>query len=509
MLSERLMGGKIFMITFEKTLSKQEMDTLVVGIFQQTQLLEGVLKDINEQLDGYLSALLKSGDISTKLKKLTSVYTLGKLPVKRLLFVGLGKKQEWKREKAQEAFAKVFQSIQEERKEEVAFLLDSFVNDHVPSTEVSYIAGETYALSTYKVKDYKNKSNVPEKELKAIVLISKEDHSDLDDAFQTGLVYGKGTNSARTLVNMPSNLLTATELARYASQLAEKYDFELEILEKETMQELGMGGILAVNQGSVEPPKMIVLKYKGKKEWENAIGLVGKGITYDSGGYSIKPKNGLMNMKTDMAGAAAVLGAMEIIGELEPEQNVVAVIPATDNMISGSAMTPDTVITTMSGKTVEILNTDAEGRLALADAIYYAKQHKATSIIDVATLTGGVVVALGTHTTGAMTNNETLFEQILEASAQTGEQVWRLPIFEKDRDRVRNSQMADLNNSPGREGHAIMAGAFLEAFTDGTPWVHLDIAGTATVNSNGLLGPKGATGVMTRTLALFVEQYEG
>jgi len=178
-------------------------------------------------------------------------------------------------------------------------------------------------------------------------------------------------------------------------------------------------------------------------------------------------------------------------------------------MISGSAMTPDTVITTMSGKTVEILNTDAEGRLALADAIYYAKQHKATSIIDVATLTGGVVVALGTHTTGAMTNNEALFEQILEASAQTGEQVWRLPIFEKDRDRVRNSQMADLNNSPGREGHAIMAGAFLEAFTDGTPWVHLDIAGTATVNSNGLLGPKGATGVMTRTLALFVEQYEG
>lgn len=496
------------MFTFEHSLPNRELDTIVVGIFQQNQPLTGELKRLNEELDGQILSLLKSGDIATKAKKVTGIFTLGKLPIKRILFIGLGKKKAFNLEVAQEVFGKVFQTLQEERKEEVTFLLDTFKNDEMTAHEVAYLIGETFMLSTYKVKDYKNKSNVPEKDIHSIIIVTDENLDEMKQSVHEGYIFGKGTNSARTLVNMPSNILTATELANYATSLAETYGFELEIVEKETMEELGMGGILAVNQGSVEPPKMIVLKYQGKEEWKDVIGLVGKGITYDSGGYSIKPKNGLMNMKTDMAGAAAVLGAMEIIGELKPKQNVVAVIPATDNMISGNAMTPDNVITTMSGKTVEILNTDAEGRLALADAIFYAKQHKASYLIDVATLTGGVVVALGNHTTGAMTNDEALFEQVLEASVVCGERMWRLPIFEKDRERVRNSQMADLNNSPGREGHAIMAGAFLEAFADKTPWVHLDIAGTATTNSGGVLGPKGATGVMTRTLALFVDQFE-
>ncbi|TYS75150.1 leucyl aminopeptidase, partial [Rossellomorea aquimaris] len=192
------------------------------------------------------------------------------------------------------------------------------------------------------------------------------------------------------LVNLPGNMLTATDLANHAAGLAEKYGFELEILEKEEMEKLGMGALLAVNKGSVEPPKMIVLKYQGKEEWTDVIGLVGKGITFDTGGYSIKPKDGIVGMKTDMGGAATVLGAMEAIGELKPEQNVLAVIASTDNMISGEAFKPDDVITSMSGKTIEILNTDAEGRLVLADAVTYAKQHGANYLVDVATLTGGV-----------------------------------------------------------------------------------------------------------------------
>jgi leucyl aminopeptidase len=323
-----------------------------------------------------------------------------------------------------------------------------------------------------------------------------------------GYAFGKGTNSARTLVNTPGNLLTATDLANYAKDLAVKYNFEAEILEKDEIEKLGMGALLAVNKGSEEPPKMIVLKYQGKEQWTDVIGLVGKGITFDTGGYSIKTKQGIVGMKTDMGGAAAVLGAMEIIGELKPEQNVVAVIPSTDNMISGGAFKPDDVITSMSGKTIEVLNTDAEGRLVLADAVTYAKHHGADYLVDVATLTGGVITALGLHTTGAMTNHEGLYEQVLEASMESGEPIWQLPLFEIEKERVRNSKVADLNNSPGSEGHAIMGGAFIGEFAEGTPWVHLDIAGTATTSKDHNLGPAGATGVMSRTLAVFVERFE-
>ena len=223
----------------------------------------------------------------------------------------------------------------------------------------------------------------------------KDDQEEIAASLHVGRVFGKATNSARTLVNTPGNLLTSTDLANYAVDLANRYNFEVEILEKEDMLKLGMGALLAVNQGSVEPPKMIVLKYQGKDEWKDVIGLVGKGITFDTGGYSLKSKTGIVGMKTDMGGAAAVLGAMEIIGELGPEQNVVAVIPSTDNMISGQAFKPDDVITSMNGKTIEVLNTDAEGRLVLADAVTYAKHHGANYLVDVATLTGGVITALG------------------------------------------------------------------------------------------------------------------
>jgi leucyl aminopeptidase len=212
-------------------------------------------------------------------------------------------------------------------------------------------------------------------------------------------------------------------------------------------------------------------------------------------------------MKSDMGGAASVLGAMEIIGELRPEQNVLAVIPSTDNMISSDAMKPDDVIVSLSGKTIEILNTDAEGRLVLADGITYAKQHGASVLVDVATLTGGVIVALGNEMTGAMTNNAAFYEQVAESAKESGEPIWQLPITEKDKKRVRNSQMADLNNSPGREGHAIMAGTFLGEFAENTPWVHLDIAGTATANKATCFGPAGATGVMARTLAVLTERF--
>jgi leucyl aminopeptidase len=486
-----------------------KLDALVVGLFDKPVKFDGDLKVLDDQFDGYLTELVKSGDLSAKKKSLTKIHTFGKIGARNLYIVGLGKEDQATFASIRESFGAVCKQIQSARLTEIAVHLDSFIGKELDALDVAHAVGEALALATYEFKGYKQKSNEPEKRIEHVHVYSeqleKEDHQ---AALTVGYVYGKGTNSARTLVNLPGNMLTATDMANYAKQLGEKYEFEIEILDKEDMLKLGMGAMLAVNQGSSEPPKMIVLKYQGKEEWTDVIGLVGKGVTFDTGGYSIKPKDGIVGMKTDMGGAAAVLGAMEIIGELRPEQNVVAVIPSTDNMISGTAFKPDDVITSMSGKTIEVLNTDAEGRLVLADAVTYAKFHGAQYLVDVATLTGGVIIALGTDTTGALTNHEGLFEQVLEASSEAGEPMWRLPLFEKDKERVRNSKIADLNNSPGREGHAIMGGAFVGEFAENTPWVHLDIAGTATTSKASDLGPDGATGVMTRTLALFVERFE-
>ncbi|ASB90611.1 leucyl aminopeptidase [Bacillus sonorensis] len=486
----------------------EKNETLMIGLFKKSQL-NGKAEEIDRQLNGQLTQLLKDGDVSSTKAKVSKIFTPSLPGVKRLYVVGLGREAEFTFEDAKHCFAEAIQMIHKDRKQELTVCLDTFVSDRVNANDAAHALAESAMLSSYEVQDYKHKSNEPERPLENVYVLTDHDLKEVQASLHVGQVYGHATNSARTLVNMPGNMLTATDLASYAAELAAKYEFECEILEKEEMEELGMGGLLAVNQGSSEPPKMIVLKYQGKETWDDVIGLVGKGITFDTGGYSLKTKDGIVGMKSDMGGAASVLGAMEAIGELRPEQNVLAVIPSTDNMISATAMKPDDVIVSLSGKTIEILNTDAEGRLALADGLTYAKHHGASMLIDVATLTGGIIVALGTETTGAMTNHEPLYEELRQAAEEAGEAIWQLPITEKDKKRVKNSQMADLNNSPGREGHAIMAGTFLGEFAEQTPWVHLDIAGTATTNKSTCFGPKGGTGVMVRTLVTFVERFAG
>ncbi|MGG2085962.1 leucyl aminopeptidase [Priestia aryabhattai] len=483
-----------------------QTEALVIGLFNQNQQFEGFLKEIDDALDAQLIHLIKEGDIRVQEKRISTIHTLGKLGAKRLYFVGLGRKQALTKNGLKESFGLLFKKLKEAKISNASVVLPTFDTGGWSEQETAALLGEAQQLAMYEFENYKKKSNEPDKQLEKIELFSC--YKDVLQSALVGYTYGKATNSARTLVNLPSNMLTATDLANYAVEMAHTYGFEYEILEKEEMETLGMGALLAVNQGSAEPPKMIVLKYQGKEKWEDVIGLVGKGITFDTGGYSIKSKDGIVGMKTDMGGAASVLGAMEAIGELKPQQNVVAVIPSTDNVISARAFKPDDVITAMNGKTIEVLNTDAEGRLALADGISYAKHHGANYLVDVATLTGGVIVALGTHTTGAMTNDSALLQQIAKASIKTGEPVWELPITERDKKRVRGSKVADLNNSPGREGHAIMAGTFIGEFAEQTPWVHLDIAGTATSAASHELGPSGATGVMVRTLASMVCSFE-
>lgn len=482
-----------------------QTEVLIVGTFKHPENTQN-WSEFSSFYGSSLDKWLKNGDVSSDEKKLTKLPMLQEGKLQRILFVGLGDRKSLTQDGLRDIFGTVGKELVASKTTNVSIWLDSFTNEDIEIEDATYLAAEGIGMGVYQVPNYKTSSNAPDYYLDFIELLSNSDEQEISAYFKVGQVYAEAVKEARSLVNMPSNILTATKMAEYAKELAEKYDFEYEELGKAEMEELGMGAILAVNQGSTAEPRLMVMKYKATEEWNDVVGLVGKGITYDTGGYSIKPKDGLVGMKGDMGGAAAVLGAMRIIGETRPNKNVIAVIASTDNMISGNAFKPDDVITSLSGKTIEILNTDAEGRLVLADSVTYAKQHGANYIVDVATLTGGVIVALGMDKTGALTNDEDFFETLMEASIETGEFVWRLPLTESDKKRIRKSDVADLNNSPGRDGHMIFGGGFVGEFVGDTPWIHLDIAGTSGASSSYDLGPKGGTGAMVRTLATLIER---
>lgn len=481
---------------------ESEQECMMIGLIDKPEKFSGDLQQLDDAFNGNLTALVKAGDISAKYQSVDVIHSLGCSPVKRFIFIGLGREKDLTVDRLREVVGKASKKLKKLRVESFSIALDTFAVGEITPETSAWIVSEAYTMASYEFQGYKQKSNETEVIIERVNVFTSEDKQKISAASQAGWILGTGVNHARTLVNTPSNLLRPSDIAAYAEELADEHGFEIEILQKEEIEKLGMGAFLAVNQGSNEPPVMIVLKYQGEEQWKDVLGLVGKGITFDTGGYSIKTKDGIVGMKTDMGGAASVLGAMEVIGQLRPERNVVAVIPATDNVISNKAFKPDDVITSMNGKTIEVLNTDAEGRLVLADAVTYAKMHGADQIIDVATLTGGVIIALGLDKTGAISNNEEFYQQVKDASIKTGEFIWRLPYTEKDKQRVCSSKIADLNNSPGREGHAIMGGAFIGEFVENTPWVHLDIAGTATTEKEYELGPSGATGVMVRTLAM-------
>ncbi|SDS15981.1 leucyl aminopeptidase [Paenibacillaceae bacterium GAS479] len=320
------------------------------------------------------------------------------------------------------------------------------------------------------------------------------------EGIDRGVIMGEATIWARDLVHLPGSVLTPESLAEEAEQLASQYELDCEILDEWTAQELGMGGLLAVGKGSAHPPRMIVLHYEGDPNSEEKWGLIGKGITFDTGGYSLKRAPGMQDMIGDMGGAAAVLAAMRIIGSLKPKANVIAVIPSAENMISERAYKPGDVITMMNGLTVEIVNTDAEGRLVLADGLTTALKRGATKLVEVSTLTGAVVAALGEEASGFMGNDESLRRQLEASAVRTGERVWPLPAYPEYRKQL-DSDAADLKNGAGRDGGASIAGMFIGAFAEEKPWLHIDIAGTAWISRARGWESKGATGVMARTLA--------
>jgi len=343
-----------------------------------------------------------------------------------------------------------------------------------------------------------------------IIVDSKDHIQDISSGVEEGLVLCDATNFARDLVNEPAMVLTPTAFAEHAKQIAFSCGLDIKILEKEDMKKLGMGGILAVSQGSEEPPKMVIMHYKGN-EGGKTLGLIGKGITFDSGGISIKSDSHLFRMNSDMAGAAAVLGALKAIAVRKIKANIIAVMPLAENLPDGRAYKVSDIIKTFEGKTVEILSTDAEGRLILADALSYTRHEGADILIDIATLTGSIVSALGHQTTGIMGSDKNTVRNLIKSGDKAGEMLWELPLFPEYKMQIK-SDVADLENFGGSPAGAITAAIFLQEFTGGLPWAHLDIAGTATTDEtimiylkNPYLPKEGGTGVGVRTLYHFVK----
>ncbi|MBI2116245.1 MAG: leucyl aminopeptidase [candidate division NC10 bacterium] len=336
----------------------------------------------------------------------------------------------------------------------------------------------------------------------AVLTILERDREKLRgmaEAVRRGRIVAEATNTARDLVNEPGNSLTPTELGRRARELARRARLRCRLLGPPELRRMGARALLGVARGSQEPPRLIVLEYRGGRRNGPHLGLVGKGITFDSGGISIKPAENMEAMKGDMAGAAAVLAATSAIARLQLPIHVTAVVPATENLPSGTALKPGDILRAMSGKTIEVINTDAEGRLVLADALHYARSRKVSHLVDVATLTGACVVALGTLNSGAFANNQPLLDTVVAAGRGAGERVWPMPM-DVEYDELIKSDVAEIKNTGGRKGGAITAAKFLQHFVGETPWVHLDIAGTFETDKEKGYQVKGGTGVMVRTL---------
>jgi leucyl aminopeptidase len=472
---------------------------IVVGVLENENSLPAPLKEANEKMEGALAALFADGEISGKKKSTQFIHTFGKTAARRIMTVGLGKEDDLSFEDLREIGARAVKEALKAKLTRIAFALDG-EKGVLGTHDAAHALVEGALLANYRFPGY-HKETEENPELETLeILCAADEIEEVKESVRIAEALARGTNTARDLVNTPGNYLTPTVLAEKAQEIAERYGMEVEILDKADMEVYGMGGLLGVSQGSIEPPKLIAIKYRGTENWENVIGFVGKGITFDSGGISIKPAQGMDEMKGDMGGAAAVLGALEAIGTLKPAVNIAAVIPTTENMPGGSALKPGDVITTMSGKTIEILNTDAEGRLILADGMSYARKIGANYLIDLATLTGAALVALGTCTTAALTNDEALMEEVMEAAGEAGELLWRLPSYKPYKEQIK-SQIADLKNTGGRNAGTITAGLFVGEFAEGTPWVHLDIAGTSWADKADDLSPAGGTGAMVRTLA--------
>jgi leucyl aminopeptidase len=483
---------------------KTRADTILLGIFEDEKKTAGDLAEIDKSLNGEITKLRKQGEIKGKQSEVTVIHSLGKIPAGRIAVIGLGKKEELTEDKIRIVTADACRALRKKGAKQIDVVLPGIGVQGITVQIAAQAVTEGALLGLYTfTRHLSKKAEQGEVERLAIIDSNAKNKSAIEQGVNTGKILAEAANLARDMVNEPANYMTPTIMAAEAKKIANKYDLAVEVFEREQIQKLGMGAFLGVAQGSAQPPKFIVLNYKGRNAKTIDIALVGKGLTFDSGGISLKPSADMGDMKSDMSGGASVIAAISAIARFKPKVNVMAIVAATENMPSGTAVKPADILTAMNGKTIEVENTDAEGRLTLADALGYANKQGAKQIIDIATLTGACVVALGDITTGAFTNNQALVDKVIAAANSAGDKMWQLPMFDEYKEQNK-SDVADLKNTGGRKAGAITAALFVGEFAEKTPWVHLDIAGTALLDKPKGYYVKGATGVPTRTLVNLV-----
>ena len=482
---------------------------IVVNLLHGVKEPAGATGAVDRALDGAISRLIEDGELQGKYGELTLVHTLGRLPSPRVLVVGLGKAEEFTLDRVRDLAASSARHLRRLRLESFATITHGAGIGGLEAEACAQAITEGIILGLYAFRRHK-KPEEDQREVQEAVLVEFDAArvEALRRGVERGQILAEAANFARDLANEPANHMTPSALAEQAAAVAQDFGLDCQVLEREQAQELGMGAFLGVAQGSRQPPKLIVLHYRGAEADATALGLVGKGITFDSGGISIKPAAGMEEMKGDMSGGAAVIAAMRAVAQLKPRLNVTAIVPATENMPGGNAIKPGDILKAMSGKTIEVINTDAEGRLILADGLAYARHLKCSPIIDVATLTGAISIALGNVALGCMTNDQALCDRVVAAGRAAGEKVWQLPLYDEYKEQIK-SEVADIKNTGGREAGAITAAYFLKEFVEDTPWVHLDMAGVDFYDKEKGVLVKGASGMPVRTLVNLILSVAG
>lgn len=479
-------------------------DAIVLGFFQNEKKPKIFSESFS--IPSTIKRVLLTGDFKAKLYQTRLVYGA---KGERFILLGLGKPKDFKVESLRGAASKVGRAARDYRFKTISFSLSYHrVLKKLTMEGLAQAVAEGLILGHYRYLKLKSKDD-PErpKDLRGVLITAKEDSGAIRKGIDCAQIICEAVFLARDLAVTPGNLLPPSALARRAKSEAAKAGVSCQIFDEAEIKKLKMGGIMGVSQGSKQPPRLIVLKYNGaRKKNEPPVALVGKGITFDSGGISIKPSSGMDKMKEDMGGAAAVIGAVMAVARLKLPVNVVGVVPAAENLPSGTAYKPGDVLTSYSGKTVEVLNTDAEGRLILMDALNYSLKFKPVAIFDLATLTGACVVALGEITAGIMGRHPKLITQLKKASEKTGERVWELPLWKEYAEQLK-SDIADLKNIGGRWGGTITAGCFLAEFVDENPWAHIDIAGPVWAEKDEPYIPKGPTGYGVRLLVQLLKDW--
>ena len=479
----------------------------------ETECLVAVVLDRGEKdkTEAFVSAdkalqqsaaeLISSGDVTGKNFEVTWLHKPSGLKAKRLLLIGGGKANKFSSSELRKIAGAAVRALKPRSLRNLAFVLPEAISpqDGIRAIAEGAIVGD-FDPDTYK-SDRKDQS------VESLTVIATGDQASLQPALDEGRILGESQNFTRELVNEPSNRMTPTILANRAQEMAKEVGLNCEVYGADKLKELKMGAFWGVAQGSDEPPALIVMRYEPAGAPEKPVlGLVGKGVTFDTGGISIKPADNMEKMKYDMAGGATMIGAMRAIAMLKPKVKVIGIVCATENMPSGKAQKPGDVQTAMSGKTIEVINTDAEGRMVLADGLCYARQLGCTHLVDAATLTGAVVVALGYANAGIFANDEEIYQRFTKALIAAGEKMWRLPLDDEYKDQIKSS-IADIMNTGGRWGGAITAAMFLKEFAEDTPWIHLDIAGTAWMEDTKPCIAKGPSGIAVRSLVEFAREF--